>query len=362
MLLDLTSTIAPNVSKSRFLAQNYNAIVHRSSIRMLLECERKLARSCCFDIPSLCPTKRLTPGFHYGHHRLQESMRSALCCDVTSDIEYLAGQCGYEPLEGDEPNISSIGTSYWERFSIKEASRLSLVEQRKMDVIQAVPDAVLNSCAGAIRRAMQLTRMTDENLYAEVGIHVSCVRIFDSKVTRGFSDLRVMGAIFINRPPLLVDWILYFYEQIIHEMSHIQLNCIFAMDRLFFDDRAKRMRSPLRKDERPAFGVFHATYVSVKVAYSFYRLYRVTGNSNLIVYLLQTMDEAVNGIDVIRNMHLTKLGRKLVGSMLDAAREIASDRIWTTYDFSVATTHRYGAGSVAPVAFGGFVNADTKPR
>src|SRR5260221_14334319 len=98
------------------------------------------------------------------------------------------------------------------------------------------------------------------------------IKLFCGKVVQGYTDTRVLGAIFLRLPSKNINPLGYFIEHVVHEAFHIYLNCLMASDPIILNSREKCFMSPLRVDPRSMIGVFHATYVSASVSQTFFKL------------------------------------------------------------------------------------------
>lgn len=88
----------------------------------------------------------------------------------------------------------------------------------------------------------------------------------------GGSSPMLWGGMFINaarkRSPLEL------LEVLVHESAHLLLYAFTQHEPLVLNDEAERYTSPLRTDPRPMEGIFHATWVSARMAYAMYELSR----------------------------------------------------------------------------------------
>lgn len=61
-------------------------------------------------------------------------------------------------------------------------------------------------------------------------------------------------------------------EVLVHESAHLLLYAFTQHEPLVLNDEAERYDSPLRNDPRPMEGIFHATWVSARMAYAMHTL------------------------------------------------------------------------------------------
>ena len=104
-------------------------------------------------------------------------------------------------------------------------------------------------------------------------------------------------------------------------------------------------KSPLRTDPRPMIGVFHATYVSAKIAQVFLNIYNAIDDRELLHPLAENLDEAIRGIlEIEKHAKLTENGQLLVDNINEFIELAKSLPDWKKYDFKTQRIHRFGVG------------------
>jgi HEXXH motif-containing protein len=277
---------------------------------------------------------------HYLHHTLQSAMRARCIETVKYTLSQILEESAVHEHASDVVTVTSLGTADWERFAQVEGTKLSSLEQKQNDTPCPVSAQDLARCERHIFEVLEVVAIVDGEIYAEILEHVDEIKLFNSTVTQGFSDTRTMGAVFIRPPHPSSNTLLYFYEQLIHEMSHLQLHCVLSVDPLISGDRYRLATSPIRSDPRPLFGVLHATYVSAKLANAFFGLYQHNNDQATLGYLAQILDELVAGIDSLKESLLTPSGQALVDSMTHLGLRIARDQAWSSFDLCKPRLHR----------------------
>lgn len=333
-------SIRSSAKKARFLAQYFDNRIKASIGKLTEECSRKLKTPLPSATSLADPHSRLPPQLHYLHHKLQSVMRMQSRSEATLAAQQVIAELEMRESKRRLLSVSKLESSEWERFSRSEGAKLSALEQGTIDTPTSITEKDLERGRSHITEALATIKDIDAELHGEILEHIEDIKLFDSKITQGFSDIRTMGAIFI-RPPRVVDNIpLYYFEQLIHETSHLQLHCIFSIDRLIEGDVTRKTISPVRADPRSIFGVYHATYVSAKVSYGLFRLYQRTADKTLLCWLAQTTNELLNGIDIVRRFALTPAGAMLIESMQSVAVHLAENSIWSDFDFAAPMQHR----------------------
>ena len=350
-LVALIPCIAPSAARSRILRAHYDNCIKASLRSLIHECSKIFSTLCPEQATLQSQWSRLTPRMHYLHHKLQSAMRAQCLTNVQHTLSQIGEEFAVCKCVPDFAPVASLGTADWERFVQLEGTRLSSTEQGRNDTPCPIAAHDLAACERHIYETLKTLRIVDGELHAEMREHVDEIKLFNSAVTQGFSDTRTMGAIFIRPPCVGSNVPLYFYEQLIHEMSHLQLHCLFSIDPLIDGDRYRLMASPIRSDPRPLFGVLHATYVSAKLANAFFSLYQRSKDETTLHYLDQIMDELAIGISSLRESSLTSSGRALVNSMTNLALRIAQDGAWSSFDLFTPTLHRRTRTWVTPDRF-----------
>lgn len=126
--------------------------------------------------------------------------------------------------------------------------------------------------------AARLIRAAWPECFAEMGRQVRLVIPFASRLMAGWTSQDRLGAVFIrdvgpDRPDdtsheSFADLVAYTADRLVHESAHTRLYHLSFGQRFFADQNASQrlLRSPLRKDPRPASGVLHAAFVLGRVS------------------------------------------------------------------------------------------------
>lgn len=134
-------------------------------------------------------------------------------------------------------------------------------EPCRIDVVDELSPAMVR----VVRAAFGELRDRWPAIHAELEAFVQRITFFESERVIGFVDMRNHGAIFLRRETMEADEHrsaeIRLAEEILHESSHVRLNAILAVDPLFLNGEEALYTSPLRREPRPMFGVFHQMYV-----------------------------------------------------------------------------------------------------
>jgi hypothetical protein len=125
------------------------------------------------------------------------------------------------------------------------------------------------SLMGRLDEALTLTADTAPPLFEEVRAFVRQVVLADEAAGAphkfyGASTFLLWGAIFLNpaRHPTALD----VADTLVHESGHLLLFARSIDEPMTLNPRDARYRSPLRSDPRPMEGIFHAVFVTARMA------------------------------------------------------------------------------------------------
>lgn len=116
----------------------------------------------------------------------------------------------------------------------------------------------------SVRNAFALIRAVWPAAFGEIAVVVKCISIFESKVAIGFADIETHGRIGLRRQTLTEDTT-QLAEEILHESAHVRLNAIHALRPLFTNDDHELYTTPLRREPRSMFGLFHQMCVLMRL-------------------------------------------------------------------------------------------------
>jgi HEXXH motif-containing protein len=161
--------------------------------------------------------------------------------------------------------------------SVSDGSILSFLESSEggrgpngeIPEMERLESLELKTIAPMIRDAISTIRECDAGVGDELREYVSEIRPFQGKVVRGITSVRAFGAVYIRVPEPSISpegRLLYFVDHLTHETSHLHLHAIMNVDPLILNDDSKRFSAPIRKDLRPLYGIYHATFVLSRIA------------------------------------------------------------------------------------------------
>jgi hypothetical protein len=117
--------------------------------------------------------------------------------------------------------------------------------------------------------AFALLRRRWPAIEREARVFVQRILFMTGGMMLGASDVHYQGGILLDvemRTPVRLA------EQIVHEAAHTRLNSIGAGRKLVTNPHAERFSTPLRRDKRPMFGLFHQMFVLSRLREFFTRV------------------------------------------------------------------------------------------
>ncbi|MFH5776515.1 aKG-HExxH-type peptide beta-hydroxylase [Paracoccus sp. NGMCC 1.201697] len=205
--------------------------------------------------------------------------------------------------------------------------------------LTAPPPEATEAMAATIARADALLALASPDWRAELRLLVSEVFLAvngGADGRQGFaggSSFDLFGAILMN--PLHRNDLAHVLMTLIHESSHLRLFCWHLDDEVVLNGPEETFRSPLRKQPRPMEGVFHATWVSARMAVCGRAVLSTAGNAlseDEALRLGKDVDQALatfrDGLGIVREHgRLTAQGARLVADASDAVEDAALERV-----------------------------------
>ena len=188
-----------------------------------------------------------------------------------TDKSSLYSWCVY----GNVEKKSSIGTNEIEsllRMEQGAVNKFLEINDRAAFALLPVLDGtpfeisdVTTPPSSRLAQAMSLVEMLWPAQYREIHATISGILWIKSQSIYSGSDPKRFGLIFLNPFYYADRGIPELGTAIVHETAHHALYVETARDRLFLDDPAKMMYSPLRRGPRPAIGVLHAVFTLARM-------------------------------------------------------------------------------------------------
>ncbi|MFI5957426.1 aKG-HExxH-type peptide beta-hydroxylase [Cryptosporangium sp. NPDC051539] len=232
------------------------------------------------------------------------------------------------PGTGTGTGIELDATDPWFVDSITDANAASdSPEYRRRDITPASA----TEHQELFGRAARLIDLAWPACLAELAAHVSVIVPIDSVALAGWTTVTQLGAIYL-RPGginaddgaatgVVDDPVMYTAEAMVHEGGHTRLQVLSLGQPLFADGAASRpLRSPLRKDVRPAGGVYHAAFVLARMTVFLCRAAAATGRTHYLARAAECHhDLTVASEELFAQVALSPPGRRLLEEAVTAA-------------------------------------------
>jgi hypothetical protein len=163
----------------------------------------------------------------------------------------------------------------------------------------------------------------DEDLWKEFQTYVTRIKLFSGRVLEGVTSPRFFGNIYLRLPHPDEDSLLFYFEHLIHEASHLHLFAMMGEDPLVLNPDSERFSSPLRADKRPMSGIFHATFVIARIIRAFKKLTICYPENTKALAVLKHFEPLLfEGLATVdKHAKLTSNGRQIFLSMEPCALE-----------------------------------------
>jgi hypothetical protein len=165
---------------------------------------------------------------------------------------------------------------------VLRALRIKGKGSRRADCLSATllleDDPDFGFYAGQLQRGLEIVRRECPGHYQDIVNFVRYIVLTRNASFRGSSSTYHYGMVYFcpERSWTEIDWA----EELIHEASHQVLECVAFEDKLFDNDElalTPMFEAPIRKDLRPAFGVFHALFVVARIKQFYSALFESRG-------------------------------------------------------------------------------------
>lgn len=118
---------------------------------------------------------------------------------------------------------------------------------------------------------IELLKKTGEQRYEEIEVLLKGIVLLTGRRFVGSSDITYHGIAFFNLDP---DWSVYtFADHLVHEGAHILLHAANELTPFLRNPDFYSASSPIREDPRPLYGIFHSTYVFMRLVMLFKHFY-----------------------------------------------------------------------------------------
>ena len=181
--------------------------------------------------------------------------------------------------------------------------------QRDIRAVAVIDEPLL----GTYNEVITLIERAWPELKEEMDKHVRLIVPFLSALVEGWSEKQLPGILFIRAQP---GNTLYTLEHLVHEASHTRLYAIQELVSLDTNAATDRFPSPLRKDLRPAQGIYHAAFVQGRIIECMLRVAQTSGQAEYSQRALEILPQFQAALETLQSrVKLTPEGAYLLKAL-----------------------------------------------
>jgi|GEM_PF-3704573 len=304
----------------KILLNNYNENLLKSTRSLLNSVEKTLHIGFCElkDMLSKIETgKKINQKLYAIHASFQDAVRQGSTKSVLQLIKDLEHLLSKEEIYATPFSIQTISCEDWEQQLLKDLQAQNCYSNGKLPSLVFVEKCEVEEIAKTILESLELLRQVSPLFYNEFETYTANLKLFQSDRLVGMTDVRAFGTVYLCIPKGDIPESVYFCEHIIHEVSHLHLHTLFAIDKLVLNAPSERYTAPIRPDPRPMYGIFHATFVLSRMV----RIFMLLTEKNASIfeeYFELFLKRFLNGVNTIKQFgKLTPLGEKIMESYSD---------------------------------------------
>lgn len=321
----ILSTSLPSGEDSKILLIDAVEKQKHDLEKILISCQTKLHHDFSDMVEftkSIDTNQKISPALFLYVQSLRDAVETnsiTAIMDAIQGIHWLSSYGIYEP----KLRISSILSEYWE---IPYVNAMRHYEQKNIcgetSIVRPISSEQVKFHAANIKTALAMISLADPEVFSEIEVLVSSIKLFQGRVLRGQSSGNALGAIWIRIPDKHDDQVGYWIEHIVHEVSHTKLHAMFFQEKFVLNSKdEKKFKAPIRDDLRPMLGIFHATFVLSRMVRVF-RLLSFKGYAARFRDRLQLCKLQFDiGIETVyaKDAKLTENGKAIRGSFKQCA-------------------------------------------
>lgn len=259
---------------------------------------------------------RVSPLLFFWHQDLLAALQAQHLDGARTALERLTELAPHAAEMGPPLRVDTVAGSMHEALTRIAASHT--VTGDSPDVVTRVEplEAERRATFGDwVTHAADRIGAADPDLLGEIRELVSEVRVYQGQGPRGVTSVLAFGAVFLRWPNNVHTGPAYVLETLVHEAAHLALYAVMSVDPLILNGYEGTFASPLRKDPRPLYGIFHQTFVLARLCRLWDKLIRV-GEAWAEAKLVEDHRLFLDGYRVIHeNAQLTPAGNSIVASM-----------------------------------------------
>ncbi|OIJ85372.1 hypothetical protein BIV25_44175 [Streptomyces sp. MUSC 14] len=265
-------------------------------------------------------TRKLNPLLFTLHWQLNTGLRSQHPGTVSAALGRLALTGSAGDCYGDRFQVETMS---WDAVDTEAANFFTGVDGPRSDrgefvEVASVNDEELTTGRAWVFRALATLQELDPELHEEFHELVSRLRLVHGSVIRGATSSRCWGMNYLRFPDPgaeSAEPMNYFLDHLVHESSHLMLHAVMSADPLLQNPFEARHSAPIRKDARPLYGIYHATFVLSRIS----RVLSRHAEADPRAVTKAVRDEAVRRFHkgyatIVEHAELTDAGRMVLAS------------------------------------------------
>ncbi|MEV4432765.1 HEXXH motif-containing putative peptide modification protein [Streptomyces sp. NPDC049585] len=229
------------------------------------------AAAAAKTVEELDVTRKLNPLLFTLHWQLSAGLRSQQPGTVSAALGRLAQAGVDDDCYGDRFQVETMS---WDVVDAEAANFFTGVDGPRSDrgeFVEVAPVSGEELTTGRtwVSQALATLRELDGELHDEFHELVSRLRLVHGSVIRGATSSRCWGMNYLRFPDAgaeSAEPMNYFLDHLVHESSHLMLHAIMSADPLLQNPFEARHSAPIRKDARPLYGIYHATFVLSRIS------------------------------------------------------------------------------------------------
>ncbi len=317
----------PDAENAADLLENLNTNILKRLIYNINYIEKKLNINLKFlklKILQLDATKKLCSGIAIYEAQISLAYTASnlgLAIDLINELSiYLQNYSAPKAI-----CIGAILENYWEKYAVqnlRDQMDGANGEFSNTVIIRPPIGVALEREKEDVKFILTKIEELDNGLYTELETYVSYIKFFTGQTVVGATSKQNFGTIILRMPPKNCsqeDIYRYYIEHLTHEVSHLQLHAIMDIDPIVANGDTERFDAPIRRDPRPMYGIFHATFVLSRVVRMLRKFHDASICDTTAIH--QDMSERfVKGYNTVKkHAKLTDAGRMIFNTLQETA-------------------------------------------
>ncbi|MFN7095918.1 MAG: aKG-HExxH-type peptide beta-hydroxylase, partial [Burkholderiales bacterium] len=319
-LHDKLFSAIPQTGNAKEVGFFYRAKLKTSLIILLNAIEQRLQynlESLKYSLQELQLDKKFSASLYHCYFKLLKAVREGNRELIDAQLNMLS-MLQNNTIYCHAIKLENILTESWEKEVIQAQEAETCDHNIKKIKFNPLSNAQLDHYANQAKDALDIIQQEETVFFEEILEHVTAIKIHAGKVIVGVTSPKFYGAMYLSLPAKEENALLFFIEHIVHETSHLHLNCLLAADALILNAPTETYPAPIRASLRPMLGVYHATFVLSRMVRVFKQLEKSNfpGNDDGLAEKLALFISQFNrGYQVLKaHAKATRLGAAIIDS------------------------------------------------